>query len=214
MQRAAPLAPNDFLTHATLFYTLAASGQAAEATPYVEDLLVRFGDQWECHARVGYVLAVLLGQPERGCAVVRRATELQPDLEVAWRAYGATLSAAGRGIDAQVALRRAWDLRARPRWPIQTMEVVEQMRHFGDVAQEREWLERALADAGEWHAVSPSQSHFYRGQALEALGDSRAAVAYRAALDIGLLQYDQLTEARTALRRLGAPPSPSGPSSS
>jgi tetratricopeptide (TPR) repeat protein len=207
MRRAARLAPDDFLVNATLCYALASAGLAAEAEPHVERLLGRFGDRWECHTRAGFVLAAWLGQPKRGCDVSRRATELQPGLDGAWRLHADTLWAAGRGEEAHGALGKAWELRARPRWPLLTMQAVDQCRHRGDAVREREWLERALGDARDWFEMSPSQSHFYCGQALEGLGDAVGAItAYRAALEIGLLQFAQMDAARAALRRLAPSP--------
>lgn len=178
---------------------LARAGRHVEARQWIVEIAHRFPNQWSLCHRIAEALLAMGEDAESALAYSRRAVELAPDLEVAWRDHGTLLLKAGRPADALQALAQAWELALQscnPHALWTRLMMVRTLKALGRPDEADEVLREFEQRARECAVQSPAYAHF-PGYALLERGEHAAAErAFRAALKAGN------TVARDGLREL------------
>lgn len=174
----------------------------------VEEMLERFPERWSVWATAGRVLVESFQEIERGCCVAFEGTQLQPQLADAWFRYGRVLALAGKYAEAVEALEKGWQFLPEKSGYLQSVPAAvwlgESYRVLGDDAASRKWWQVACLLCGELRLFNSATADYWRGRALEGLGDVVGAMeAYGSALSLGLF-YPAFGEVKEALKRLKA----------
>ncbi len=90
-----------------------AAGHAETARAWIREIATRFPNHWDASLRMADAMLRLGDDAGEAVRVARRAVELAPNLEAAWRDYGWILSRADRHEEALEAYRLAWEIAER-----------------------------------------------------------------------------------------------------
>lgn len=174
----------------------------------VEEMLKRFPERWSVWATAGRVLVESLQKIDRGCRFAFKGTQLQPLLPDAWFRYGRVLALAGKHGEAVEALEKGWEFLPEKSGYLQCVPaavwLAESYRVLGDEGASWKWWKVACLLSGELRFFYGATADYWRGRALEGLGDVVGAMeAYRSAVSQQLF-YPALGEVKVALKRLKA----------
>ncbi len=192
MQRSLDIAGDNFFVLLDACDFAAEQGDAVTTQTCIQNLLHRYPDFWQTYTISGYALAVCLHQPAQGCNVARRAVEMHPEVPRTWRQYAEVLWAAERKTEAVAAQEKAFHVTQGLRHPRYTLDIAKRCLLTNQQNEGRNWLHAVLEDADQWRCVSPTMALFFKAQALELLGCTSALQTYEEALQLGLLQHDEL----------------------
>jgi RNA polymerase sigma factor (sigma-70 family) len=187
---------NDWRIQQTACDILAAALQHERLLAMIDRMLTCFPNHWSTWAAAGLSLAAAEINPERACATAARGPLLQPRLPPAWFQYGRVLALAGRHADAAAALETGLSL--LPEVSEQTMAALawlgESRQHLGEHEEAQACWAEVLRHTSKCTELSQAHAHYWRGKALESLGNSGCALAYQNALQ-NHLAYPERHEA-------------------
>lgn len=184
VMRAYDLNRNDWRIQQTACDIFASAQQHERLMALIERMLTRFPNHWSTWAAAGLALAAAGINPEGACAMAARAPLLQPHLPPAWFQYGRVLTLVDRHSDAVAALETGLSL--LPEVSEQTVAALaglgESRHHLGKHEEAQACWAEVLRHTTKCTELNQAHAQYWRGKALEGLGDSGCALAYQNAL--------------------------------
>lgn len=184
---------------------LLASARKSESLLIIlEEMLVRFPNHWSLWTTAGLTLVTAGNEPDRACAIASRGPQLQPHIPLVWFEYGRVLALANKHLEATAAFSIGQSL--LPEISEQTIKAVawlgESMRSLGKHQEAQDCWAKVIRHVAEFTEMNPARASYWRGKALENLGDTNGSLlAYKSALQQHLL-YPERQELQQRVKRL------------
>ncbi len=188
LQQARHLYPYDFEIYRALFELLPLVGSHDQLKPLVGEMLERFPERWSSWAIAGNSHVEHLGLSERGIELSARGIKLQPNLADAWFQHGRALLLSGDYKAAIATLEQGWEKlpesEGTPQSIPAAMWLGKSYRILEDEQNSQYWWRTADYHAQKLTEFNPSLGNYWRGKALQALGQKeRATELFQKALE-------------------------------
>ena len=179
LHKAYQLYPNDFEIYRAFFEILPLVGGHDRLQLLAGEILDRFPERWSSWAIVGNYSVEHLGLSERGVELSARCIQLQPNLADAWFQYGRALLLSGCYADAIAALKQGWEKlpasEGTPQSIPAAMWLGKSYHILEDEPNSQHWWNTADYHAQKLAEFHPSLGNYWRGKALQALGEEKRA---------------------------------------
>ena len=188
LHKARHLYPHDFEIYRALFELLPLVGRHDRLKSLAGEMLDRFPERWSSWAIAGNYHVEHLGLYERGVELSARGIKLQPNLADAWFQHGRALLLSGYYADAIATLEQGWEKlpesEGTPQSIPAAMWLGKSYRILEDERNSQHWWSTADYHAQKLTEFNPSLGNYWRGKALQALGQKeRAAELFQKALE-------------------------------
>lgn len=183
---------------------LASARRSESLLTILEEMLVRFPNHWSLWTTAGLTLMTAGNEPDRACAIATRGPQLQPYIPLVWFEYGRVLALADKHLEATAALNVGQSLLSEV--SEQTIKASawlgESMRNLGRHQEAQDCWSKVVRLVDEFTEMNPARASYWRGMALENLGDTNGSLlAYESALQSHLL-YPERQELQQRMKRL------------
>ena len=179
LYKAHHLYPHDFEIYRALFELLPLVDKQEQLKPLAEEMLKHFPERWSSWAIAGNYYVEHLGLYERAIELSGEGIKLQPKLADAWFQHGRALLLSGNYTDAIATLEQGWEKlpesEGTPQSIPAAMWLGKSYRVLKDERNSQHWWHTADYHAQKLTKFNPSLGNYWRGKALQALGQKEQA---------------------------------------
>lgn len=179
LHKARNLYPHDFEIYRALFELLPLVGRQDRLKSLAGEILDRFPERWSSWAIAGNYHVEHLGLFEGGVELSARGIKLQPQLADAWFQHGRALLLSSNYTGAIATLEQGWEKlpesEGTPQSIPAAMWLGKSYRFLEDEKNSQHWWHTADYHAQKLTEFNPSLGNYWRGKALQALGQKEQA---------------------------------------